>query len=724
MRPSRARSPRTSDRSATSPRRSSIPDALGDGRRRRAPCQACSPGPRARPRRSPRSIPDVDVSWAVRRRHRGRRGDGDRIGRRTAPLDPHGRAHRAQLPLSPLRCRDRDAPVRRRARGPGARSLDTRKTLPGLRALEKAAVRAGGGVNHRGSLSDMVLIKDNHLGALGISAAVRRAREPVARARDRGRVRAHGAGGRGGRGRSRCRDARQHDRPTRRPAASQVVRDGTRPTCSSSSRVVSRSRTCVPTPTPVSTSSRRARSPSRRPRWTSHSRSGFHSRPMLLCIDTGNTQTVIGLFDGKELADHWRIATVAERTADELALMIQQFLGFHGFPSVSPIDGVAISSGVPRVTVELRADDRALLRLPRTRARAGHPDGDADPLRQPEGGRRRPHRERGRRVRPVRRTVDRRRLRHREHDRGDQRAGRVPRRRDLPGDRDLDGRAVRAGGGAPARRARSRRATSSASRPSSRSSPARCTGSAVRSTRSSSGSRRSSGSARCSRPAGSPSRSSSTRRRSSTTSRGSPSRACGSSSSATNELRDRAANTDERDAAPGEDRGACAPRGAIRIRSASIARTRRPRCTSTGTISRRVPRPTTRCGSPAASSSSVARASSRSRRSATAPGAIQLFVSRSELGDDAPHRVRRSRPRRLGRRRRHRHEDAQGRALGEGARLRAARRRRCARSPRSGTASPTSTPGSVSATSTSSRTTTPVACSRSGSRSSRRSGAS
>lgn len=57
-----------------------------------------------------------------------------------------------------------------------ARVLDTRKTLPGLRALEKAAVRAGGGVNHRGSLSDMVLVKDNHLGRLGITAAVERAR--------------------------------------------------------------------------------------------------------------------------------------------------------------------------------------------------------------------------------------------------------------------------------------------------------------------------------------------------------------------------------------------------------------------------------------------------------------------------------------------------------------------------------------------------------------------
>jgi type III pantothenate kinase len=75
---------------------------------------------------------------------------------------------------------------------------------------------------------------------------------------------------------------------------------------------------------------------------------------MLLCIDTGNTQTVIGLFDGADLADHWRIATVAERTADELALMIQQFLGFHGFSFDAQINGLAIASGVPRVTAALR----------------------------------------------------------------------------------------------------------------------------------------------------------------------------------------------------------------------------------------------------------------------------------------------------------------------------------------------------------------------------------
>jgi len=57
------------------------------------------------------------------------------------------------------------------------RVLETRKTLPGLRALEKAAVRAGGGANHRGTLSDMVLIKDNHLVGTTIAAAVSRARE-------------------------------------------------------------------------------------------------------------------------------------------------------------------------------------------------------------------------------------------------------------------------------------------------------------------------------------------------------------------------------------------------------------------------------------------------------------------------------------------------------------------------------------------------------------------
>ncbi len=57
--------------------------------------------------------------------------------------------------------------------GTGARIRDTRKTLPGLRALEKYAVRCGGGVNHRMSLGDAVLIKDNHVAAAGsVTAAI------------------------------------------------------------------------------------------------------------------------------------------------------------------------------------------------------------------------------------------------------------------------------------------------------------------------------------------------------------------------------------------------------------------------------------------------------------------------------------------------------------------------------------------------------------------------
>lgn len=64
------------------------------------------------------------------------------------------------------------------AAGTGARITDTRKTTPGLRALEKAAVRAGGGTNHRSGLDDGILIKDNHLAvAGGVTEAVRRARE-------------------------------------------------------------------------------------------------------------------------------------------------------------------------------------------------------------------------------------------------------------------------------------------------------------------------------------------------------------------------------------------------------------------------------------------------------------------------------------------------------------------------------------------------------------------
>ncbi|MHC1733108.1 MAG: carboxylating nicotinate-nucleotide diphosphorylase [Bacteroidales bacterium] len=63
-------------------------------------------------------------------------------------------------------------------RGTRARITDTRKTTPGMRALEKEAVRTGGGVNHRMGLYDMIMLKDNHIDySGGIAAAIGRTRE-------------------------------------------------------------------------------------------------------------------------------------------------------------------------------------------------------------------------------------------------------------------------------------------------------------------------------------------------------------------------------------------------------------------------------------------------------------------------------------------------------------------------------------------------------------------
>src|SRR5690606_26070741 len=65
-------------------------------------------------------------------------------------------------------------------RGTDATILDTRKTIPGLRMLEKYAVKTGGAENHRMRLDDGVLIKDNHISiAGGISAAIKQAKENI-----------------------------------------------------------------------------------------------------------------------------------------------------------------------------------------------------------------------------------------------------------------------------------------------------------------------------------------------------------------------------------------------------------------------------------------------------------------------------------------------------------------------------------------------------------------
>lgn len=75
---------------------------------------------------------------------------------------------------------------------------------------------------------------------------------------------------------------------------------------------------------------------------------------MLLAIDVGNTQTVVGLYAEEQLLDHWRVATNAERTSDEHALLISEFLGFHGFSFDDDVQGIALCSGVPRLTAALR----------------------------------------------------------------------------------------------------------------------------------------------------------------------------------------------------------------------------------------------------------------------------------------------------------------------------------------------------------------------------------
>ncbi|MFF9869194.1 type III pantothenate kinase [Streptomyces sp. NPDC013953] len=78
---------------------------------------------------------------------------------------------------------------------------------------------------------------------------------------------------------------------------------------------------------------------------------------MLLTIDVGNTQTVLGLFDGEEIVEHWRISTDPRRTADELAVLMQGLMGTHpllGDELGDGIEGIAICSTVPSVLHELR----------------------------------------------------------------------------------------------------------------------------------------------------------------------------------------------------------------------------------------------------------------------------------------------------------------------------------------------------------------------------------
>jgi type III pantothenate kinase len=83
---------------------------------------------------------------------------------------------------------------------------------------------------------------------------------------------------------------------------------------------------------------------------------------LLLGIDVGNTQTVIGVFVAGELEEHWRISTERERTADEMALTLGSFLAFVG-RTMSEVTGMIISSVVPEMTSALARMARDILKI-------------------------------------------------------------------------------------------------------------------------------------------------------------------------------------------------------------------------------------------------------------------------------------------------------------------------------------------------------------------------
>jgi nicotinate-nucleotide pyrophosphorylase (carboxylating) len=122
--------------------------------------------------------PELELVWLVQ--DGATLAAGDTVMEVTGPLRPILTAERTALNflgrLSGIATTTARFVAAAHASNPSVLILDTRKTTPGLRILEKAAVRAGGGTSHRASLSEAVLVKDNHLAGISITAAVARAR--------------------------------------------------------------------------------------------------------------------------------------------------------------------------------------------------------------------------------------------------------------------------------------------------------------------------------------------------------------------------------------------------------------------------------------------------------------------------------------------------------------------------------------------------------------------
>ena len=499
-------------------------DARSHGAVRGPRAPACSPGGRAPPRRSARS------TW--RSRWRGRpttaigvgAGAGLRWGVRAAGVDPHGRAHRAQLPRPPLGGRHAHPPLRRcrgRRRGFGHASLGHPQDHPrparrsrrlrfgrrwrepprqplGLGAAQGQPPRAGG--HHCGGARRQATLAGPHrarrVRPWGAGARGRRGRRRRAAARQhvaRRDPHVHGGGSRRPRPRTtdarRCskRRAASRSRPSRSYAETGVdcistgqitnsapvldigldigPADGWgRPPCCSPSMPG------TPRPSSGSTSSTTSRPGGRSPsrgRLLDHWRVATAGRPHQR-RDGGAAAgvPVVPWLLARRHRRHRRVVGRAARDREPCAISPTRYLDF---------DPIVIEPGV----------------------RTGH----LDPLREPQGGRRRPHRQRGRRVRPLRRPDDRRRLRHRHDLRRGVGERRVSRRRHRARHRDQHGRARRAGRPPCAPSSWSSRGACSARARSSRSSPARSTASPRRSTGCATASKPSWASARSCRPA-------------------------------------------------------------------------------------------------------------------------------------------------------------------------------------------------------------------------------
>ena len=85
---------------------------------------------------------------------------------------------------------------------------------------------------------------------------------------------------------------------------------------------------------------------------------------MLLAIDVGNTNIVLGVFDGTQLVESWRLATLRERTADEMGLLVDGLFA-HGGITKTSISDIILGSVVPPLTGTIAGDGRALFRLDR-----------------------------------------------------------------------------------------------------------------------------------------------------------------------------------------------------------------------------------------------------------------------------------------------------------------------------------------------------------------------